>query len=273
MAGKLILVPTPIGNLGDMTERAKAALRDADMIAAEDTRRTRELLNAYNIKNRLMSFHEHSTAERIEQILAMIREGATVALCSDAGTPIISDPGADIVAAAVKEDIAVESLPGACAAIVALTLSALDTRRFCFEGFLPRDNTRKESIERALNNGYTTVLYESPHHLGRTLAELAAIAPDRRICVLKELTKLHEGAFRGTFAEAAERFSEPQKGEFVLVIEGAKPKTAEHTDDELISEVSALIEKGHTPKDAVKTVAEIFGVNKNRVYKLYTQSK
>ena len=187
MAGKLYIVSTPIGNLGDMTRRAAEVLEAADYIAAEDTRRTLALLNSLGIRGRLISCHEHSGQGRMEEILALLEGGADVALCTDAGTPIISDPGAPLTALAAERGIEIVSVPGACAAIAALTVSAIPAEKFVFEGFLPRDKTRRQAMETACSHPYTTILYESPHQLGRTLSELAKICPDRRMALCKEL--------------------------------------------------------------------------------------
>lgn len=270
MAGKLYIVSTPIGNLGDMTRRAIEVLAAADYIAAEDTRRTLALLNSLGIHGRLISCHEHSGQGRIEEILSFLEGGADVALCTDAGTPIISDPGAPLTALAAQRGIEIVSVPGACAAIAALTVSAIPAEKFVFEGFLPRDKTRRQAIETACSHPYTTVLYESPHQLSRTLNELAQICPDRRMALCKELTKLHESVLRGSVLELARRFCEEQpRGEYVLVLEGAPGEAKkEISEEEIASLIRDYAQKGMKNKDAAKTAAQQLGINKNRAYEI-----
>lgn len=274
MAGKLYIVSTPIGNLGDMTRRAAEVLEAADYIAAEDTRRTLALLNSLGIRGRLISCHEHSGQARMEEIFALLEGGADVALCTDAGTPIISDPGAPLTALAAERGIEILSVPGACAAIAALTVSAIPAEKFVFEGFLPRDKTRRQAMETACSHPYTTVLYESPHQLGRTLGEMAQICPDRRLALCKELTKLHESVLRGSVRELAEHFASHQpRGEYVLVLAGAPEEAKKEIPDE---EIALLIrdyaKKGMKNKDAAKTAAQQLGINKNRAYEIMVKT-
>ena len=269
MAGKLYIVSTPIGNLGDMTKRGAQVLEEVDYIAAEDTRRTLALLNSLGIRSKLISCHEHSGASRIEEIIALLEGGADVALCTDAGTPIISDPGAPLTALAATRGIEIVSVPGACAAIAALTVSAIPAEKFVFEGFLPRDKSRRQALEIACSHPYTTVIYESPHQLSRTLCELAELCPQRSLALCKELTKLHESVKRGSVAEIAEQFraGEQPRGEYVLVLAGAPQKApAEASDEQIAALILEYIQKGMKKKDAVKTTAQQLGVSKNRAY-------
>ena len=203
--GKLYIVSTPIGNLEDISARAARILAEVDCIAAEDTRHTAQLLNSLGIKNRLMSFHEYSRRERAQELVDMLLAGQNIALVTDAGTPIISDPGEQLTKLAAEQGIEILSVPGACAAIAALTVSALDAGKFVFEGFLPRDRTRAQALQTAVSHPYTTILYESPHQLRKTLQELAEICPDRPLAVCKELTKMYESVFRGTVGQLTEQ--------------------------------------------------------------------
>lgn len=268
--GALYIVATPIGNLGDITLRAVEVLRGVDVIAAEDTRHTQKLLNHLQIKNRVLSFHEHSDPARARQLAGLLTEGKSVALVTDAGTPLISDPGAPLTELAAAQGAPIYAVPGACACIAALTVSALPAGRFTFEGFLPRDNTRMQAIERVRHSDCAVVLYESPHHLARTLSELAACMGERRVAVCKELTKLHEAVLRTTLAQAAGQFAQEQpRGEYALVIEGAPPHPAEEATDEQI--LAALAEQraaGLRNKEAAAAVAKALGVSRNRAYQL-----
>jgi len=267
--GTLYLVATPIGNLGDITLRALEVLRQVDVVAAEDTRRTLKLLNHYSLKKKLVSYHEHSGKEKAEELLALLQKGQNVALVSDAGTPLISDPGAPLVALAAAEGIPMTVLPGACAAVCALTLSALPSGKFIFEGFLPRDKTRKAALDRVCKHEYATVLYESPHQLVKTLGELAEQAGERRIAICRELTKLHEEVERTTVAEAfAARQDCNIRGEHVLVLEGAPVKQAEVSDEAIALELRQRIADGMTNKNAVSDTALALQISKNRVYRI-----
>lgn len=223
--GTLYLCPTPIGNLEDITLRALRVLKEADIIAAEDTRVTRKLLNHYDIKASLVSYHEHNKRDKGPEIISMLQEGKSIALVTDAGTPGISDPGEDLVRLAVETGIAVVPLPGAAAAVCALTASGLSTERFVFEGFLPRKKKERTQRLRELSEEIRTiVLYEAPHRLTKALEELGLALGDRSIVIAREMTKIHEEFFRGTIPDAAAHFtSTPPRGELVLVIEGKKP--------------------------------------------------
>lgn len=269
--GKLYIVATPIGNLKDITYRAVETLEEVDLIAAEDTRRTLALLSHLGIKKPLISFHEHSTEAKAEELIGRMEEGESIALVSDAGTPLISDPGAALTRLAAQREIAIVPVPGACAAISALTVSAIPAGRFYFEGFLPRDKTRKKAIERALSMPVATILYESPHQLKKTLAELAALAPERNIALCKELTKLHEQVWRMTLAKAAQMIGQQSevRGEFVIVLEGAEQqKLAEPGEEEIRACLRDALAAGKTKKEAVKQTAAELGINKNKVYQL-----
>jgi len=266
--GILYLVSTPIGNLGDITYRAVETLKSVDMIAAEDTRHTLKLLNSLDIKAKLVSFHEYSSEEKAQRLIEELRQGRNIALVTDAGTPIISDPGAPLVKLAADAGIEVTAVPGACAAITALTLSGMNAERFLFEGFLPRDNTRAERLKKLAEHDCTFILYESPHRLKKTLQELADVLGDRGIALCKELTKLHETIDRTTLYEAIDRYDGEIKGEFVLVLEGKAREKKELTDDAILRILNMHLEAGESRKSAVKATADDLGVNKNRVYQL-----
>jgi 16S rRNA (cytidine1402-2'-O)-methyltransferase len=215
--GRLVVCPTPIGNLRDVTLRVLDALREADAIACEDTRRTRVLLDRYEIEGRLVSFHEHNERRRAGELVARLRAGETVALVSDAGMPVVSDPGFVLVRACIEAGVAVEVLPGPSAVPVALVASGLPAERWCFVGFLPRKRGQRERLLAEARE--TLVAFESPHRLAATLDLLAALDPGRRVAVCRELTKLHEEVARGAAAELAERYrARSAKGEVVLVI-------------------------------------------------------
>ena len=218
-AGRLIVCPTPIGNLEDVTLRVLAALREADIVACEDTRRTRVLLDRYGVGGRLVSYHEHNERARSAELVTKMREGTVVALVSDAGTPLVSDPGFVLVQACVAAGLAVEVLPGPSAALAALVASALPADRWRFAGFLPR---KKGELRSAFGGPETLVAFESPKRVAASLQVLAELDPDRPVAVCRELTKLHEEVVRGTAAELAERYAdEPPRGEVALVVGGA----------------------------------------------------
>lgn len=271
--GKLFIVSTPIGNLEDITIRAKRVLEEADYVAAEDTRHTVQMLNSYGISNKLISFFEYSDKSKVEKIINLMLEGNNIALVSDAGTPIISDPGWILVKTAADSGIEVVTVPGACAAISALTISALPANKFIFEGFLPKDNTRNEEVLRILNNEYTSIIYESPHQLLQTLKMICEAQADRQIAVCKELTKIHETVFRGTAAELVEIFSEMNiRGEYIIVISGKPKEDIEVSDDLLLSEVKTL-EAKYKSKQISKILADKYNISKNRVYDLILDYK
>lgn len=222
MQGKLYLVATPIGNLEDITLRAIKILKEVDIIVAEDTRKTLKLLNHLEIQKHMISYHRHSKNERVLEIIEEMKNGKNIALVSDAGTPVISDPGEEIVKFAIKEEIEIVPIPGACALITAIIASGIDSKEFSFLGFLPMDKKlRKNKLKQIENIQNTTILYEAPHKLKNTLNDLEEILGERKIVLAKELTKIHEEFLRGTAKEVLQKLEEP-KGEFVIVIEKAK---------------------------------------------------
>ncbi len=270
MAGTLYLVPTPIGNLGDISRRVAETLERVDFIAAEDTRVTLKLLNHLGLKKPLISYYRHNTEEAGRQVLDRLLAGESCALCTDAGTPAISDPGEDLVALCALHDVPVESLPGPCALVVALAASGLPTARFVFEGFLPMNKkNRRSRLETLAGEERTLILYEAPHKLTATLTDLREVfGPDRRISLCRELTKLHEEVFRTTLDGAAERYQgEAPRGEFVLVVEGAPAKEGEeYTLEDGLGRVEALLKEGLSRKDAVKQAARELGLSRNELY-------
>lgn len=275
MTGTLFLCATPIGNLQDVTMRVLSTLGEVDLIAAEDTRQTIKLLNHYEIKTPLVSYHEHNKVEKTPVLIKKLLEGANIALVTDAGTPAISDPGEDLVRACYEAFVPVTSLPGAAAVITALTLSGLSTRRFTFEGFLPQNKKEQKAVlERFEKTTVTTIFYEAPHRLKKTLGIFEKIVgKDRQIAICKELTKKHETVLRFTIGEAISFFEENEpKGEFVLVVEGKEPKELlleEQSKYENISieeHLKMYIDKGLTKKDATKKVASDRGVPKREIY-------
>ncbi len=267
----LYVVATPIGNLMDLSERAKKVLSEVDFIAAEDTRVTGKLLMCIGTKKPLISYHEHNKREKGEEIIARIKNGESCAIVSDAGTPAISDPGEDLVRLCAEENIPVFAIPGPCAAISALSISGLTTGRFSFEGFLSTNKgERKRHLEEVKTSPYTLIFYEAPHKLRDTLAAMLEILGDRRISLVRELTKLNEEVFRTTVSGAVAHYAEHNpKGEFVLVIEGAKKEEIEVFWEEM-SESEHLeyyLEKGLERMDAIKAVARDRGVAKSVIYK------
>ena len=270
MAGMLYLVPTPIGNLGDISQRCRETLEQADFIAAEDTRVSLKLLNYLGIKKSLVSYFEHNKDFKGNMIVERILAGETCALVSDAGSPAISDPGEDLVKQCAAAGITVCAIPGPCAVITALSISGQATGRFCFEGFLSTaKKSRREHLESLVSEERTMVFYEAPHKLLNTLEDMAAVfGADRPISLCRELTKLHEEVVRTTLGEAIEKYREnPPKGEFVLVIAGAAPKVKEAaTADDAATRVAALMERGMSRKDAVKQTAKELNLPKNVVY-------
>ncbi len=272
MAGMLYLVPTPIGNLGDISKRARETLESADFIAAEDTRVTLKLLNHLELKKPLVSYYEHNKSFKGEKILDRILGGETCALVSDAGSPAISDPGEDLVKQCAAAGIPVCAIPGPCAAITALSISGQSTGRFCFEGFLSTaKKSRREHLESLIGEHRTMIFYEAPHKLLTTLQDMAAVfGQTRPISLCRELTKLHEEVVRTTLGEAVARYTEnPPKGEFVLIVAGAPEEAkALPSDADAAASVKALLEQGLSRKDAVKQTAAELGLPKNAVYAL-----
>ena len=270
MAGMLYLVPTPIGNLGDISERCRRTLEEADFIAAEDTRVSLKLLNYLGIKKSLVSYYEHNKAFKGNVILDRILAGETCALVSDAGSPAISDPGEDLVRLCAEHGITVTAIPGPCAVITALSISGLPTGRFCFEGFLSTaKKSRKEHLQSLIGETRTMIFYEAPHKLVSTLEDLCeAFGADRKISLCRELTKLHEEVVRTTLGEAIEKYTEnAPKGEFVLVVDGAAPVEKEIPTAEDAGEmVKRLMSEGLSRKDAIKQTAKALDLPKNVVY-------
>lgn len=270
MAGSLILVPTPIGNLGDISPRCASALQDADFIAAEDTRVSLKLLNHLGFKKQLISYHEHNKHEAGPYILGRIQNGETCALVTDAGTPAISDPGEDLVRLCAENHVIVSAIPGPCAAITGLAVSGLPTGRFTFEGFLSvNKRSRREHLASLAQEMRTMIFYEAPHKLIATLSDMKeTFGPDRRICLCRELTKLHEEALRFTLAEALSYYeSTAPRGEYVLIVSGAEKVIEEAPSMEsCLEEVNALRDSGLSLKDAVKQVSKARGIPKNALY-------
>ena len=273
--GTLYLCATPIGNLGDITERVLETLRTVDLIAAEDTRNTLKLLNHFDIKTPMTSYHEHNKFEKAEELIRQLREGKNIACVTDAGTPAISDPGEVLAKRCIEEGIRVTSLPGACALITALTMSGMSARRFVFEGFLPVDKKqRKHVLESLTDEERTIILYESPHHLKDTLKELeAALGEGRKLTVCRELTKKFEEAVPTTIADA-EAFcvENDPRGEYVLVLEGADPAVKEQEKRESFENMSieehvAKYEaQGESHKEAMRKAAADRGISRRDVY-------
>jgi 16S rRNA (cytidine1402-2'-O)-methyltransferase len=267
----LVVVATPIGNLGDLAPRAVEALAQADAVVCEDTRRTGRLMEHAGVpRRRLIVANEHREAAAAEEVRRLLDQGATVAVVTDAGTPGIADPGERLVRAAIGGGHDVEVVPGPTAAIAALVVSGLPTARFVMEGFLPRKGRdRTERLRDLASERRTVVLFEAPHRLARTLTDLAAaLGGDRRIAVARELTKLHEEVWRGTLAEAVARAAATEpRGEFVLVVAGA-PAPATSSDEEVLDALAARHEAGEDRRTAIEQVAAALGVPKRRVYAL-----
>jgi 16S rRNA (cytidine1402-2'-O)-methyltransferase len=269
VSGRLIVCPTPIGNLEDVTLRVLAALREADLVACEDTRRTRVLLDRYGVNARLVSYHEHNETERANELVAKMRSGSVVALVSDAGMPLVSDPGFVLVRACVAAGLAVEVLPGPSAALSALVASALPADRWQFVGFLPR---KRGELERVFAAPQTVVAFESPRRLAATLQTLAAVDPARQTAVCRELTKIHEEVVRGTAAELAARYAdEAPRGEIVLVVGPATEAPADL--DKPLAALVKLVEAGAKPRPAAAVVAELTCASANALYRALTDQR
>lgn len=273
--GKLYLVPTPIGNLKDITLRALEVLQNADIIAAEDTRQTLKLLNHFNIKKSLYSYHQHNEQGQSENIITKLEEGLNIALVSDAGTPGISDPGSVIVSKCIEKGIAFEVLPGATAITTAVVYSGLDTTKFLFRGFLPRENKdRKVVISEIIASKETLVFYEAPHRLLDTLNYLKGSLGNRNMAACRELTKLHEEIVRGSIEECIQHFVDKRpRGEFVLVVEGKSEDEIKAEQEALWSDLTIeehilkVIISGVDKKQAIKNVAKERNLPKSEVYK------
>ena len=269
MAGKLYLVPTPIGNLGDISRRTAQTLAEADFIAAEDTRVTVKLLNHLELKKPMVAYHRHNCDAAGPSILRRLEEGETCALVTDAGTPAISDPGEELVALCAAAGVTVEAIPGPCALTVALSASGLPTGRFTFEGFLPLNKkNRRTQLESLADEGRTMIFYEAPHKLRATLDDLAdAFGPDRPMAVCRELTKLHEEVLRLTIREAQTHYAAQEpRGEFVLVVAGRPAQAEPGNEDAALARVEELRRAGMSLKAASAQAAEEFGVKKRALY-------
>ncbi|HLS53157.1 MAG TPA: 16S rRNA (cytidine(1402)-2'-O)-methyltransferase [Tissierellaceae bacterium] len=264
----LFVCPTPIGNLEDISLRTLKVLEKVDLIAAEDTRHTRKLLNHYNIKNSLTSYHEHNEREKGEKLIEKLKEGKNIALVSDAGMPGISDPGEKLIRLAIEADIKVVVLPGPTAAITALVASGLATDKFAFEGFLSsRKGDRRKELEKIKNEERTLIFYESPYRLLDSLKDMLNILGDRQVAIARELTKLYEEFFRGQLSQAIKKFQADQiRGEFVIVVEGTSKEEKDIVID-IEKKLKKYLDKGYTKKDSIRLVAEKYGLPRNQVYK------
>lgn len=265
--GKLYICPTPIGNLEDITLRTLKVLEEVDLIAAEDTRHSIKLLNHYDIKKPLTSYHEHNIKEKGPDLIEKLKAGLNIALVSDAGMPGISDPGEDLIGLAIAEAIEIIVLPGATASITALVASGLSTGKFVFEGFLSaKKKERIDELKALEDEKKTMIIYESPHRLLDTLEDMLLVLGNRKIAIIRELTKMYEEIFRGNIEEGIERFSSGKiKGEFVLIIEGIKESDVELNID-IEEELLRYIDQGLSKKESVKKVVEEFKLPRNEVY-------
>jgi 16S rRNA (cytidine1402-2'-O)-methyltransferase len=273
VSGRLVVCPTPIGNLEDVTLRVLSALRDADAVACEDTRRTRVLLDRYGVSARLVAYHEHNETSQAVALVEKMRGGETVALVSDAGMPLVSDPGFVLVRACVAAGVEVEVLPGPSAAVAALVASALPADHWRFEGFLPRKKGELRSL--LAEPGPTLVAFESPRRVAASLEVLASLDPDRPVAVCRELTKVHEEVARGSAAELASRYADsPPRGEVVLVIGPASSDAsqADSAEPAGLDALRRLVEAGARPRPAAAVVAELTGGRANELYRALTSS-
>lgn len=266
--GKLYICPTPIGNLEDITLRTLRILEEVDLIAAEDTRHTIKLLNHYNIKTPLTSYHEHNLKTKGIELVGKISQGKNIAQVSDAGMPGISDPGEDLINLAIEKDIEIVVLPGATASIPALVVSGLPTDKFVFEGFLSsKRNQRIKELESIKEKKETIILYESPYRLIDTLNDIIDILGNRNIAIIRELTKLHEEIFRGNIKDSIDKFSQDKiRGEFVLILDGNREEDVD-VEIDIREELLKYIREGYSKKSSVKIVAEKYDLPKNEVYK------
>ncbi|WP_033164153.1 16S rRNA (cytidine(1402)-2'-O)-methyltransferase [Clostridium sp. KNHs205] len=280
MTGTLYLCATPIGNLEDITLRVLRTLKEADLIAAEDTRHSIKLLNHFEINTPMTSYHEYNKIEKGRYLIGLLKEGQNIALITDAGTPGISDPGEELVKMAYEEEIPVTSLPGPSAVITGLTLSGLSTRRFAFEAFLPSDKKERNNILKELKSETRTIIiYEAPHRLIKTLKELSEALGDRRVTVVRELTKKHETAFQTSLLKAVSHYeAEEPKGECLLVIEGLKIEDLLEQEKEkfltlsLEEHMNLYLGRGMDKKEAMKAVATDRGITKREVYQMLLNS-
>ncbi len=281
MAGTLYIVATPIGNLEDITQRALRVLREVDLIACEDTRHTRKLLNHFGIHTKTISYHEHNERDRAEQICALIDEGKSVAVVSDAGMPLISDPGFRVVNLAIEKNIPVVPIPGASALVTALSASGLPSDEFYFAGFLPaRANARRAELEKLQSIEATLIFYEAPHRIAATLRDALNVLGDREAVIARELTKLHEAFARGTLRQLAERFTESKntRGEIVLMISGAKLRGNDQPTNDVPStrfaeRMRELETEGMDSKAALKKAARELGLKRDEAYRLMLAQK
>ncbi len=269
MSGKLYVVGTPIGNLGDMSPRAVETLENVDFIAAEDTRVTVKLLNHFDIKKEMLSYYEHNKNGRGNLIIERMLKGESCAVVSDAGMPAISDPGEDLVRKARENGIEVESVPGPSALITAISISGFPCGRFCFEGFLSMNKiSRRSHLEELKSEKRTMVFYEAPHKLPATLNDMLKYFGDRKIVLVRELTKIHETVKHWTLSEAAEFYSEnAPKGEFVLIVEGRKEEAVVYTAEEAVALAKKFVAEGKSTSAAAKEASEITGIKKGDIYK------
>lgn len=267
--GILYICPTPIGNLEDITLRTIKVLNKVDLIAAEDTRHTLKLLNHYNIKKPLISYHEHNKITAGEKILEEIKKGKNIALVTDAGMPGISDPGEDIIKRCIEENIELVALPGPTAFVLALVLSGLSTESFVFEGFLPsKGKERKDRLNKLKSETRTIILYEAPHRIISLLKDLLEALGNRKIAISRELTKIHEETFRGTIQEAIEKFeSQKPKGEFVLVVEGTDVEEQSFDHISIKEHIKMYMDEGLSKKESIKKVAKERNIPKSQVYR------
>ncbi len=269
----LYLVATPIGNLSDISERALETLENADFIAAEDTRKTGVLLAHYSIKKPLVSYYEHNLRQRGEEIIARLEAGETCALVSDAGMPAVSDPGEQLVKQCYEHGLKVSAIPGPCAFVSAIAISGLSTKRFTFEGFLSTaKNSRRERLESVKTLEHTLIFYEAPHKLQGLLEDILQVLGDRRISLVREISKIYEQVMLTTVSEAIEYYKENEpKGEFVLVIEGAAEEKEEVSDETLEKEFFELVEGGMTRTFAAKTLARKYNLSKREIYERFKE--
>ena len=274
MAGKLYLCATPIGNLEDITYRVVRTLNEVDLIGAEDTRKSIKLLNHFDIKTPITSYHEFNKYDKAKQLVEMMKEGKNIAIITDAGTPGISDPGEEVVRQCFEAGIQVTSLPGPAACITALTMSGQKTRRFCFEAFLPKDKKEKVAVlEELKNETRTIIIYEAPHRLARTLKELRETLGNRQLTLCRELTKKYEEADKTTIDRAIEKYNEKEpRGEYVLVIEGKSQEEIQEENKQkwesmtIEEHMEYYISQGNDKKSAMKLVAKDRGVSKRDIY-------
>ena len=281
MAGKLYLCATPIGNLEDITYRVVRTLKEVDLIGAEDTRNSIKLLNHFEIETPMQSYHEFNKYDKAKELVQMMLDGKDIALITDAGTPGISDPGEELVKECLENGIEVTSLPGASACVTAISMSGLSTQRFCFEAFLPKDKKKKENVLKQLQNETRTIIiYEAPHRLTKTLAELEKALGNRRVSINRELTKKYEESFLTTLKDAREKYgAEEPRGEFVLVIEGKDQEALDQEerqkweDMSLEDHMKLYLDEGLDKKAAMKKVAKDRGVSKRDIYNQLVQEE